>query len=66
MPETPPQAPRLRQPRRNQAQRSQATQQDLIAATIKVVAEHGLENASAFEIAKAAGVTPGAVQHHFG
>ena len=66
MPETPPQAPRLRQPRRNQARRSQATQQDLIAATIKVVAEHGLENASAFEIAKAAGVTPGAVQHHFG
>ena len=42
------------------------TQQELIAATIRVVAEQGLENASTFEIAKAAGVTPGALQHHFG
>jgi AcrR family transcriptional regulator len=52
--------------RRSHAERSQATQQDLIAATIQVVAEHGLENASAFAIAKAAGVTQGALQHHFG
>ncbi len=52
--------------RRSHAERSQATQQDLIAATIRVVAEHGLENASAFAIAKAAGVTQGALQHHFG
>lgn len=64
---TTPQAPvQTRRPRRNQAQRSQATQQELIAATIQVVAEHGLENASAFAIAKAAGVTQGALQHHFG
>jgi AcrR family transcriptional regulator len=51
--------------RRTHAERSQATRQDLIAATIKVIAERGLENASTFEIAKAAGVTQGALQHHF-
>ena len=51
--------------RRSQAERSQATQQDLIDATIRVIAQRGLANASAFEIAKAAGVTPGALQHHF-
>lgn len=51
--------------RRTHAERSQATQQDLIDATIRVIAERGLANASTFEIAKAAGVTPGALQHHF-
>ncbi len=51
--------------RRSHAERSQATQQDLIAATIAVIAERGLENASTIEIARAAGVTPGALQHHF-
>lgn len=51
--------------RRSHAERSQATQQDLIDAAIRVIAERGLAGASAFEIAKAAGVTPGALQHHF-
>jgi len=51
--------------RRTHAERSQATRQDLIAATIRVIEERGLENASTFEISKAAGVTPGALQHHF-
>ncbi len=51
--------------RRTHAERSQATQQDLIDAAIRVIAERGLASASAFEIAKAAGVTPGALQHHF-
>jgi AcrR family transcriptional regulator len=51
--------------RRSHAERSQSTQQDLIDAAIRVIAERGLANASTFEIAKAAGVTPGAVQHHF-
>lgn len=51
--------------RRSHAERSLATQQDLIDATIRVIAERGLANASTFEIAKAAGVTPGALQHHF-
>ncbi len=68
MPDAPRSPPsRTVQPaRRSHAERSQATRQDLIAATIQVVAEHGLENASAFAIAKAAGVTQGALQHHFG
>ena len=51
--------------RRSHAERSHATQQDLIAATIRLIAERGLDNASTFEIAKAAGVTQGALQHHF-
>jgi AcrR family transcriptional regulator len=54
-----------RRPRRSHAERSHATRQDLIAAAIRVIAERGLAQASTFEIAKAAGVTPGAVQHHF-
>jgi len=51
--------------RRSHAERSQSTQQDLIAATIEVIAERGLEHASTVEIAKVAGVTAGALQHHF-
>lgn len=57
--------PALTPVRRSHAERSQTTQQDLIAATIEVIAERGLEHASTSEIAKVAGVTPGAVQHHF-
>jgi AcrR family transcriptional regulator len=51
--------------RRSHAERSLVTQLELIAATIRVIEERGLDGASAFEIAKAAGVTPGAIQHHF-
>jgi len=51
--------------RRSHAERSLATQLELIAATIRVIEERGLDGASTFEIAKAAGVTPGAIQHHF-
>ena len=61
----PPGVPAHTRVRRSHAERSQATQQDLIDATIRVIAERGLANASTFEIAKAAGVTPGALQHHF-
>lgn len=60
-----PAVPTLARGRRSHAERSQGTQQDLIDATIRVIAERGLANASTFEIAKAAGVTPGALQHHF-
>lgn len=48
------------------AQRSDATRAQLIAATIHVVRAQSFAGASMFEIAKAAGVTPGALQHHFG
>lgn len=54
-----------RRPRRTQAERSSATQQDIVRATIAVVQRKGIENTSVFEVAKEAGLTPGAIQHHF-
>lgn len=51
--------------RRTQAERSEATRRELVAATIRVIEERGLEGASSFEIAREAGLTPGAIQHHF-
>ncbi len=60
-------APPDRRPaRRTHAERSDATRAQLIAATIDVVRAQSFAGASMFEIAKAAGVTPGALQHHFG
>jgi AcrR family transcriptional regulator len=52
--------------RRTHAERSAETRERLLAATLAVVADGGVQAASMFEVAKAAGVTPGAVQHHFG
>lgn len=52
--------------RRRQADRSLATRQQLIQATIDVVRDRAFHGASVFEVAKSAGVTPGAFQHHFG
>lgn len=48
------------------ADRSEATQALLVQAAIDVVRHHGYQGASVFEIAKAAGLTHGAIQHHFG
>jgi len=58
--------PKPPRPRRTQADRSQATRHQLIKATIEVVRERAFHGASVFEVAKSAGVTPGAFQHHFG
>lgn len=58
----PPASPR---PRRSHAERSHSTQQHLISKTIEFIQEQGYESASIFEVAKSAGVTPGAIQHHF-
>lgn len=52
-------------PRRSHAERSQATQQHLIATAIEVVQTRSFEGTSIFEVARSAGMTPGAVQHHF-
>lgn len=52
--------------RRSQAERSAHTRAQLLAAAEQVVRERGAQGASMFEVAKAAGVTPGALQHHFG
>lgn len=48
------------------ADRSEATQAHLVQAAIQVVQERGYQGASVFEVAKAAGLTHGAIQHHFG
>ena len=48
------------------ANRSEATQAQLIQAAIRVVRDRGYQGASVFEVAKAAGLTPGSIQHHFG
>lgn len=48
------------------AERSEATRTQLIQAAIQVVRDRSYQGASVFEVAKAAGLTPGAFQHHFG
>lgn len=50
----------------SKAARGQQTRERLIATTIALVHERSYQGASVFEVAKAAGVTPGALQHHFG
>ena len=52
-------------PRRTQAQRSAATRQHLIDTAIEVIERRSLEDVSIHEIARSAGMTSGAVQHHF-
>lgn len=59
-------APRARATARTHAERSQATREHLVATAIDVVRERSVQGATVFEVAKAAGVTPGALQHHFG
>lgn len=51
--------------RRTQAERRETTRKELVRATIQVIEERGLEGASIYEIARAAGMTPGAIQHHY-
>lgn len=56
----------LRRPRRAQAERSASTQAQLLDAAAHLVHTRSFAAATLFEVAKAAGVTPGALQHHFG
>lgn len=58
--------PTTQLPRRSHRERSDAMRAQLIHAAIQVVRERTFHGASVFEVAKAAGVTPGAFQHHFG
>jgi AcrR family transcriptional regulator len=53
-------------PRRSQADRSRATKAELIRAGRELFAAHGYANVSAEQIVAAAGVTRGALYHHFG
>ena len=53
-------------PRRSHAERTAETRAKLISAVVESIAETGLARTTAPEIARRAGVTWGAVQHHFG
>jgi len=57
---------RRAQPRRSNAERTARTRARLMDAVVESIAEVGLARTTAPEIARRAGVTWGAVQHHFG
>ena len=59
-------ARRSAQPRRSNAERTAQTRARLMDAVVESIAEVGLARTTAPEIARRAGVTWGAVQHHFG
>ncbi len=52
--------------RRSQAERRAETRAKIVAAVVESIAEVGLARTTAVEIERRAGVTWGAVQHHFG
>lgn len=52
--------------RRTQQERSATTQRQLLDAAVECIAELGLASATVPNIVKKAGLTTGAVQHHFG
>ena len=52
--------------RRTQAERTAATRERIMRAVVESIAEIGFQKTTANEITRRAGVTWGAVQHHFG
>jgi len=54
------------QPRRSHAERTAETRARVMAAVVESIADVGYQKTTAAEIARRAGVTWGAVQHHFG
>jgi AcrR family transcriptional regulator len=52
--------------RRSQAERAAGTRARIIAAVVESVADVGFSRTTAAEVTRRAGVTWGAVQHHFG
>jgi len=53
-------------PRRTHAERTAETRARIMGAVVESIAEVGFKRSTAAEIARRAGVTWGAVQHHFG
>ena len=51
---------------RTQTERSTETRQKIIQAAVRIISESGFKKASLGQIAAEAGVTTGAIQHHFG
>jgi AcrR family transcriptional regulator len=58
--------PAPRRPRRSHAERTAETRARILAAVVESIAEVGFQRTTAVEITRRAGVTWGAVQHHFG
>ena len=56
---------RPRPPRRTQAERSRQTRAKILAVTLDCVLERGLKDTSTVEIAERAGVSRGALLHHY-
>ena len=52
--------------RRTHAERSAETKDKIIQAVVELISEQGIQKTTANAIAKRAGVTWGALQHHFG
>ncbi|MEJ7584259.1 MAG: TetR/AcrR family transcriptional regulator [Acidimicrobiales bacterium] len=61
-----PYAPQSMVPRRTQVERSRATRTALLGAARALFAEHGFSSTGREQIAERAGVTRGALYHHFG
>jgi AcrR family transcriptional regulator len=57
--------PTKKRKRRTQAERRAATRTALLDASIECLVEEGYANTTTRRIAERAGVTPGALQHHF-
>jgi AcrR family transcriptional regulator len=57
---------RKARPRRTQAERRLATSRALLDSAVACISEHGVAGATIQLIARRAGATTGAVQHHFG
>ena len=62
----PPAAVRRAKPRRTQEERSAETRRKLLEAAIELIRHEGYANLTTPEIAALAGVSRGALQHHFG